>query len=65
MVRQDQASAEPDRRGDHQGVDSQVAPSVSLGEEVPSVAGDECRGLAPLWPELWPTLWSETSSSAT
>ena len=42
IVRQDKASAEPDRRGDHKGVDSQLIPSVSIGEKVPGVAGDEC-----------------------
>jgi hypothetical protein len=42
IVRQDEAPAEPDRRGDHEGVDRQLTPSVDIGEEVPSVAGDEC-----------------------
>ena len=44
IVRQDEASAEPDRRGDHKGVDGQLAPSVGIGEEVSSVAGDKCPG---------------------
>src|SRR5205807_6024811 len=41
IVRQDEASAEPDRRGDHKGVDGQFAPSAGIGEEVSSVAGDK------------------------
>ena len=38
-VRQDEASAEADRRGDHKGADGQLAPSVGIGEEVSGVAG--------------------------
>jgi hypothetical protein len=41
IVRQDEASAEPDRRGDHKGTDGQLTASVGIGEEAPGVAGDE------------------------
>ena len=39
IVRQDEASAEADRRGNHKGADGQLAPSVGIGEEVSGVAG--------------------------
>jgi hypothetical protein len=41
IVRQDKASAEPDCRGNHKGIDGQLTPSVGIGEEMPGVAGDE------------------------
>jgi hypothetical protein len=41
IVRQDEASAETDGRGDHKCVDSQFTPSVSFRKEVAGVAGDE------------------------